>query len=277
MKRSVAVPFLALLFMLGACSARYYQIYEVKGNNVVREDGYLVFRDENCSVLYNFWGNGGFAGFTVVNNTDSILYIDMAKSFFTRNGMTFDYFEDAVYVSGSGKSSFYADGPLGFSVSRRNYGGGRNGAGTTEVYNVDAYGLSGESPSRYRFTVRQERPVLLLPPRGARMISKFVLWNSAPYSDDECGKDLVPAEKVSQAYSVRTSPLVFSNFITYSVGERGKPVHIDNLFYVSEITNMTASEALTEESYRCEGEYYPRTVGYIKDMDAARFYIEYER
>lgn len=281
MKNVFSVFFLGLLLLFGACSARYYQIYDVKGDNVEKMSDCLLFKDENCHVIYNFWCDGGTADFVIVNNTDSILYVNMEKSFFIRNGMALDYFENSTYVSGSVKAATLASFPsytVSATVNGRNYGLAGNLPYSGVSYNIDAYVYDqGDNNSRYKFTVRPERPVLILPPHAAKLVSKFVLWAGDPYSDDVCGKDLMPADSVTHAYSLETSPLVFSNFITYSVGESGKERHIENRFYVSDITNVKGSEVLVEERIQCEGEPYPRTSTYIRGMDADRFYVKYSR
>lgn len=278
MKGAVSALFLSVVLMFGACSARYYQIYGVRGNNVSRMSDCLMFKDENCSVIYNFWSNGGVADFIFVNNTDSILYLDLEKSFFIRNGMSYDYFEDAVYVSGSGK--YYgtvSDGFLNISSARTSYITSKNTVSEQVSYSAKISSYSNPGPSKYEFVVKQERPVVLVPPYGSKMISKFVLWDDGPYTEDACSKDLEPKDSVSYTYSIQSSPLVFSNYITYSVGKSGEPVHIDNMFYVSDITNVKGSVAVVEEKYQCEGEYYPRTVTRFKSKDAGRFYIKYYR
>lgn len=279
MKSVAATLFFALILMLGACSSRYYyQIYEVKGDNVMKMDDCLLFNDGDCSVMYNFWSKGGLVDFIIVNNTDSIMYIDMEKSFFVRNGLSYDYFENTAYVTGSGNySSSYSLGSLnmnGFSsiffFNNNVYSGKSNS-------DVNVAVSSNAGPSKYKFQVKQERPVLLIPPYGAKLISKFVLWSGDPYSDDICERDLIPKDSIFHSYFIQNSPLVFSNFITYSVGESGKPNHINNMFYVSAIINFNGALVNVEEKFLCEGESYPRTVSYMKGESPDRFYVKYYR
>lgn len=279
MKSVGASVFLALILMLGACSSRYYyQICEVKGDNVFKEDDFLLFKDENCSVMYNFWSKGGVMDFIIMNNTDSIMYIDMEKSFFIRNGLSYDYFENTAYVRGSGDySNSYSVGSVNVSTIKSIFFFPNNIFTGKSTSDVNVLVSSNSGPSKYNFQVRQERPVILVPPCGAKVISKFVLWSDDPYSDDLCERDLLPNDSIYHSYFIQNSPLVFSNYITYSVGESGKPKHIHNSFYVSAIINFNGEVLTVEEKFKCEGEYYPRTVTYLKGKAADRFYIKYYR
>lgn len=281
MKTALSFLCLSVFLLLGACSARYYQIYNVTGDNVQKRNGYLVYEDENCSVVYDMWCEGGTPDFVVVNKTDSILYIDMEHSFFIRNGISYDYFEDAVFVSGMGR---YPDVEsrmdMSFRIVKNIYP--RSNSSRDESVSVSNVYASGDvstksGPSKYEFMVRPEREVLAIPPYGSKLVSKFMLWGKTPYSEDICSEDLVPVDSLSYHYSIGNSPLVFSNFITYSVGESGERHHIDNLFYVSGIVNVREAYEITKESYRCGKEPYPRTYTFMKSRAADRFYIVYVR
>lgn len=281
MKTVLSFLFISAFLLLGACSARYYQIYNVTGDNVQKRNGYMVYEDENCSVVYDMWCERGTPDFVVVNKTDSILYIDLEHSFFIRNGISYDYFEGAVFVSGMGRfQNVESRINMNFEIIKNIYPlSGNRSSQNESVSNVYASGeaSSGSGPSKYEFLVKPERAVLAIPPYGSKLVSKFMLWGKTPYSEDVCSEDLVPVDSLSRDYSISNSPLVFSNFITYSVGDSGERHHIDNLFYVSGIVNVKEAYEIAKESYQCGKEPYPRTYTFMKSRAADRFYIIYVR
>ena len=87
--------------LLSACKSTqyYYQISQTKpvDESIVKSDnddnGYY-YQDENCRVAYNFWCEKGDAGFVITNLTDQVLYVMMDKSFFIKNGVSYDYFKN---------------------------------------------------------------------------------------------------------------------------------------------------------------------------------------
>lgn len=71
------------------------------------------------------------------------------------------------------------------------------------------------------------------------------------------------------------SPFVFSNRITYRVGESAEPVQFENQFYVSEITNYPEKEIVKEEYDEFCGEKSEERYKFFKIKSPDRFYIMY--
>ena len=82
-----------------SCTKQYYQIAQTKpvDQSILKNDnddsGYY-YEDRYCTVMYDFWKLNGDAGFTIVNKTDQILYIVKDKSFYVKNGVSFEYYGD---------------------------------------------------------------------------------------------------------------------------------------------------------------------------------------
>lgn len=74
----------------------FYQVCETKPvnqeSNFTNTYGGLLYETEYCDVLYDFWSEGGAIGFNFYNKTDSIIYIDLKKTFFIKNRTAYDYF-----------------------------------------------------------------------------------------------------------------------------------------------------------------------------------------
>ena len=88
--------FLSLLcvaVLCASCAQTYHfvQVFETKSSNqstpIKQQSGGLVYEDDECLVFYSLWANGGDASFGIYNKTDQIMYVDLSKSFFIRNGI----------------------------------------------------------------------------------------------------------------------------------------------------------------------------------------------
>ena len=71
------------------------------------------------------------------------------------------------------------------------------------------------------------------------------------------------------------SPFIFSNRITYRVGESAEPVQFENEFYVSEITNYPRKEVVKEDFDKFCGEKSEEKYEFFKIKSPDRFYIMY--
>ena len=86
----------ALLFSSCSSIYHYVQVFETQSTKqsapVKQQNGGLVYEDDECLVFYSLWANGGDASFGIFNKTDQIMYVDLSKSFFIRNGIANDYY-----------------------------------------------------------------------------------------------------------------------------------------------------------------------------------------
>ena len=82
-----------------SCTKQYYQIAQTKPvdqtalRNTNDDSGYY-YEDRYCSISYDFWKLNGDAGFVITNKTDQILYVVKDKSFYVKNGVSFEYYGD---------------------------------------------------------------------------------------------------------------------------------------------------------------------------------------
>ena len=96
-----------MLIAFGMCSCgTYYEYIQLLTTKPVDQNvpiaqvnGGLLYEDDNCTIFYNFWENGGNIGFKFYNKTDKIIDIDLSRSFFVKNGVAYDYYQDRVAVT----------------------------------------------------------------------------------------------------------------------------------------------------------------------------------
>lgn len=97
MKKIVLFVLSAILF--NSCSPLYYQLCKVSSELETSESGAYFHSTNSCTAEYNFWNEGGYINFTISNKSDSIIYIDLSKSFLIKNDIVFDYFLNRIIRS----------------------------------------------------------------------------------------------------------------------------------------------------------------------------------
>ena len=98
----------------------YIQMLSAKPINqsspISQVNGGLLYEDDNCAVFYKFWSDGGDAGFEFYNKTDKIIYLDLSKTFFIKNGVAYDYYQDQT-VTETESSNTSISHTKGYSLS----------------------------------------------------------------------------------------------------------------------------------------------------------------
>lgn len=174
----------------------------------------MLYEDENCSILYNFWGEGGNAGFLIQNKTDNILYVDMTKSFMIVNDMAYDYYLARSTENSSTHSTQHVSAYAGFN---------------------SAYSF-GSANTTLASTTFEEKPIIAIPPKASKRISEYAIMRTLIL---DCALDRYPSEMASLEFNENNSPLHFTNYITYKTGETSQENVVTNTFYVSKVTNFS--------------------------------------
>lgn len=253
--KKLLVLFIAVGFA-SCTTTSYYQVYKTEHINANPMRDRIEFEDSNCIVSYNLWEEGGNVGFNVFNKAEDELNVLLNKTYFVRNGVAYEYFQNRTYAktltAGTEVSQYY-------KPEFWNY------------YNPTVISGTGSSGITTTYTERSE---LTIPPKTSRGISEFRITNT-PYVS--CDLALNPNwQKInSLKFDKSNSPFVFYNRITYVV--RSDTFKLENSFYVSEITNYPSSEVFTNEYVGPCGESLNFPVGVFKDAKPDKFYIRYSR
>lgn len=90
---------ISVLLIINSCTPdKFIQVYKVKPiTELQNSQNLLVYSDENCTVKYNMWSEGGNPGFAFFNKTDQNITLNLNESFFILNGIAFDYFKNRIY------------------------------------------------------------------------------------------------------------------------------------------------------------------------------------
>ena len=212
--------------LFSSCSSvyQYYQIGEIKGDDdkiKIDKDGKLVYFDENVFVEYSFWGNYGNVRFIVKNISDKDIILHLDKSYFVRNGIAYDYFQNRTYTkSGS-------------------------------IWDVNLV-----SSSESNLIIYKEVPQIIIPVNTSKIINQFnvtdfmyrscdlYLWESLL---SECQAKHKSFRSKSGdiwnklIFNTKNTPLSFENRLVYSFDSENK-IEILNKFYVESIRNVSENE-----------------------------------
>jgi len=255
----------AVLLLLNSCAVRsYYQFYDVAStlNNSGNTEDVLKDSNEDCAIDYNFWGEGGNAGFWFYNKTDKNVYIHLDECFFVLNGVAHNYYKDRIYCK------TINTGVAGKKTSATQ--------SSTVYYNALFLTTVSTTSSSTNTLFRKEEKVICIPSKTSKYITEYNVTDGV-YRD--CNLLKYPKRKRIEelSYTLDDSPFVFGNRISYTVGKTGELKSMANDFYVSKIQNRTSKD-VTETKYDefC-GEKKLNTRVYLKRGNNNQFYIEYKR
>lgn len=236
-----------MVALLSSCSNDFYQIYKTKP---ISENDSNVFENADCKISYDFWAEGGDAGFTIYNKTSQPITVFMDQSFYIVNGTAYDYFQARTFSTSQKltKSGYYGTYLYGISLAS-------SATATTE--NGTAY---------------LEKPQIIIPAKSAKSFREYKI-NLDYYA--HCDLDKFPSRRKIKtlSFTAENSPITFSNSITYAVS--GKQNTVVHEFYVSGITNLPRNEELKKfRSEKCD-----TRVEELRHQNAApaNFFVRYVR
>ena len=265
MKRTstiIALAALAGCLAVGCSKSTYFQVYQtqpVNAEKCVAKDGRLVHESGDFTVRYNFFAENGDAGFWFINNSDSVVFLNLAESFFILNGHANDYYQARGWTTT--KSST-------ITISKQE----RKNKKKSSSENTE-----GSSTSEMKASQVTERAIVAIPPHSTKYISEYHIVSKEL---EMCGVKDTPkrGKPLGLSFTVENSPLFFGNYITYTVGSKGKKQHIDDRFFASEIINVNG--AAMYETVRLKdacGKETGEKTEKIRYSTPDRFYITYKR
>jgi len=287
----------AAVLLLYSCSVpSYYQVFKTQSKEKMLNVGnWLVYSDDNCTIFYNFWSDGGNVNFTILNHSDKNIYLNMKECFFIHNGYAYDYFKNRTHTSTKGVQVGESE-QLGFivgesesktvsrAVSGVNFLGypiavAKSNTATVGVARSASRSVSVAHSSSSSVSWKDPE-IICIPPKAGKEISEFGKISSFLFRI--CGLPNYPTDQqtYSGIFSEAESPLVFCNMLAYYLGDSQDLIRINNEFYVSEIKNLTEKNMIVGkweyEEYCGEKSYYSKYKEYWIEASPDKFYISYD-
>ena len=261
---------LIALTMTSCVSTAYYQVYKTTPvTNVTLKDNAIVYEDDNCKVLYNFWEDGGNIGFTLFNKTEKNIYINLEECFFISNGKAYDYYKNRIYTS---STSIGSSRGLGATASKSmtgvNYLDLIQTNSASYASSVAATTTSGKSVSY------NEEKIICIPSRTTKTIKEYNI-NDKLFRHCDLYRNPTRDKIKTVKFTMSESPIVFSNRIEYKVGQSGNPIKFENEFFISEITNYPEPEIIDLKYDEFCGNKEAFQTKYFKNVSPDKFYVKY--
>jgi hypothetical protein len=240
MRRLIEFRFLLFassIIIVASCTPlQYYQVCKTQVDEEMRVSANrVVYEDDNCSVAYDLWTEGGNPGFWFRNNTDEDINLHLDRSYFVKNGVAYDYFLDRIFGATSQRSEAAAYSAMALTVMN----------------------TSGQAQNR------KEKNVITIPAKTRKKISEYsVGWLRIT----DCDLPGFPTRLNirTKVFDKENSPIVFSNRIAYSLGDKEEITSFENEFFVSEVTNYPEREM-----------YETRSMSYCGNRVVSRRYMRY--
>lgn len=258
--------FVFMLLLVGCSSVSYfYQVYETSlPQNVKMENSAMYYEDENCKIIYDFWNDGGDIGFSFYNKTNNNLYINLEESFFIKNGVAYDYYQNRIYqqsnMSSSSTSNLTSVMYLGVAESKA---------------------LNSSSANQYsEYSIEQK--VVCIPPKTSKYIKEYKIVNALYRS---CSLLRYPSKQPSakfinkEEFTDNNSPLMFGNVITYSFKNTSTDyIRVNNTFVVKSIANYRDKDVNRVKKVKYCNEGYSTSVVFTDTISTSNnFYIKYSK
>lgn len=261
MRRLQLLTISLLLVSLTSCNRYFYQIYDVKSDeNMTTKKENVVFENSDFKISYNFWQDGGSAGFVAYNKTNSDLVIDKSRSFFIMNGYANDYFRNRVYKETNSAS----------------YSSSTSAASFSSALNVALGGASSASSYSGNSMTSVERQEVVIPPHTRKHIDAYAINQDLLQL---CDQEKFPSrsEIKSNTYSKSNSPIVFSNRISYREMGSQQTQKFKNEFFVGKITNYPKNEIVEKrDEMECGEKVGMSKIEINTKASPDRFYIYYQ-
>ncbi len=272
MKTKMNLVLTALIAILVTSCTSYYQVYRASpSDKTTIKDNYLVYEDENCQVLYNFWGEGGNVGFQFYNKTETNIYLNLDESFFVLNGVAFDYFKNRIFTnSTSSGTTTSKSATVSKSVS------GINLFDLLQTNRIQASSNTGLTTLTGNSISFNEAKLICIPSKTSKIITEYNI-NDYLYRDCDLYKYPTKKQVKSKSFSKTDSPIIFSNRITYTVERSENKIHFENEFYISEISNYPEGEMLESKFDEFCGQKSGVKTKYFRNASPDKFYIKYTR
>ena len=278
----------ALATVMASCSTpKYLQVYDVMpADGVELRDGYPVYDDGTMAVAYDFWGEGGQAGCLITNNGEENIYVDLAETFFVKNGLSDPCYKERTYTVTSA-STVEANAVALSSASAAASAPFQNyiypftvtaGLGLSDTHGV----AQGASSSVSKSVSVAEQQIVVIPPGTAAFVGGHSILSGNYYTNRGSRQDPGSKKKDETEFSTDNSPLKFGNVIAYRIGRDGEWQDLRSEFYLQRLTDYPLSKFYKTYSRQIKSDDvyiwrdYDGTYDYSPLREPTRFYFTYE-
>jgi len=268
-KNTILVGLIAI-FMTSCVSTSYYQVYKTSTSEKIKlKENSLDYEDQNCIISYNFWQDEGNIGFRFFNKTNQNIYLDLDDSFYILNGIANNYYKNRIFTNSQNSGVVVTQGAtFGRSVSDTNF------LNLLQTNLMSTSGSTGKVSSSATAVAYNEEKIICIPPQTAKIISEYNI-NQSLFRNCELLRYPTKKQIKAERFTKLTSPIIFSNIISYKIAQSETQNQIQNEFYVSEISNLPESEMYFLKYQENCGKKSALKLKYFVEPKPNKFYIRY--
>lgn len=268
MKRQIYLCLFAVLFF-SSCST-YYQIYKaVPVDDIKLKDDFLVYENEDCQISYNMWADGGNMGFVMYNKTTEDIHLKLDECFYVLNGFAYNYFQNRVFTTSKATSSSTT-----FSKDKSTSVSGFNYNDLIQTNKIEVSKSTGNILTSATSVSYNEEKDICIPPKTSKVITEYSISKKL-YRDCDLFRFPTATQIKTLTFDRKNSPIVFSNIITYTMGQAQLKERIKNEFFVKEITNYPDSKVVESKRENFCGQKGYDDVKRFKITSPDMFYLNY--
>lgn len=220
---------LALVMTVVSCNTtRYLQVYDIMpGEGVELRDGYPVYDDGVMTVAYDFWGDGGRADCFITNNGEENIYVDLAETFFVKNGLSDTYYKERTHTE-----------TWTSAVETKAVALSSGGAAMLTPFHSYTYGvMQGASSSVGNSLSETQQQIVVIPPGTMAFVGGHSILSGNYLTNRGYEHDPGSSNKGETEYTAGSSPLKLGNIITYRIGRDDEWHDLRNEFYLHRLTD----------------------------------------
>lgn len=261
---------LIALIMTSCSSTSFYQVYKTTASEKMNvKENSLVYEDQNCTISYNFWQNEGNIGFRFFNKTDKNIYLNLDETFFVFNGIANNYYRNRIFTNSESSGVVVTKGA--------NAAKSFSGTNFLNLFQTNLLSVS-SSVNKTSFSgtsvAYNEEKIVCIPPQTAKIISEYNI-NEYLFRDCDLLRHPTRKEVKSKNFTKSSSPIIFSNIISYKLAQSETQNKVQNEFFVSEITNLPESEMYASRYEEYCGKKNSIKTKYALKQSPDNFFIQY--
>ena len=192
----------------------------------------------------------------------------MSKSFVIKNGIAYDYFLNRTSVSATSIESYQSAGTTATAHGYWNYLGKKNPG---SIATTSTASLGSQKTSSVSFV---EKPIVAIPPHSAKIFSEYTIMENH-FKDCDLYESPSKTEQASMSFNLTNTPITFSNYICYRIGDNDTDQFIENNFYISEISNQHQDATVHTIEVGCLSDSYKHKESVFINSSPKEFFIKF--
>lgn len=248
MMKSFRGPLVILIISVASLiSCRsYVQVFKTEPlKNISVKNNVYYYENDTILVKYYFWSDGGVFTFGITNKLEIPIYIDWKKSSFIKDFQKYPYWQDRETTNSISVNSTVSSSITNHFLNLNPFDGASSILRQKTGESISSTQSIGVTKGRMEM-VREER-ITFIPPHATIVKSTYTINGEAYFFATNSNYEKVPrndnpkkkTKVYSQKFNLNNSPIVFSNFLSYSLTEDFKEeAYINNSFYLSEVNEI---------------------------------------